>query len=60
MPIDILIVKVNQSDARLLRELLLEANQGAHPHAVTDGAAAVESTEEAFCCPDFRDTTGAL
>lgn len=42
MPIDILLVEDNEGDARLLRELLLDANVSALLHVVSDGNEAID------------------
>jgi chemotaxis family two-component system response regulator Rcp1 len=41
MPMDILLVEDNEGDARLVREVLLETNQTARLHVVTDGLEAM-------------------
>ena len=41
MPIDILLVEDNEGDARLLREVLREANKTVRLHVVTDGLEAM-------------------
>jgi chemotaxis family two-component system response regulator Rcp1 len=41
MPIDILLVEDNEGDARLLREVLREANKTVRLHVVTDGLGAM-------------------
>lgn len=41
MPIDILLVEDNEGDARLLREVLREANNTVRLHVVTDGLEAM-------------------
>jgi|SRR5579863_6588000 len=41
MPTDILLVEDNNADARLLREVLLDANMTTHLHVVSDGVEAM-------------------
>jgi two-component system, chemotaxis family, response regulator Rcp1 len=42
VPIDILLVEDNESDIRLMREILGEINKSARLHVVTDGVEAME------------------
>jgi two-component system, chemotaxis family, response regulator Rcp1 len=42
MPIEILLVEDNESESRLLQEVLSEINEDAHLHVVRDGLEAIE------------------
>ena len=42
MPIEMLLVEDNESDARLLREVLSQINADVHLHVVRDGVEAIE------------------